>query len=85
MELSCDGSSAIAVLSGVDAELVAARQRIAELEGLVEAQARVIDRLQAQVEMVGELEAKVAELERRLGQNSGNSGKPSSRDPAAER
>jgi hypothetical protein len=40
---------------------------------------------EAQVTLVAKLEARIAELERRLGQNSGNSGLPSSRDPAAER
>ena len=40
---------------------------------------------EALVAVVAELEARIAELERRLGQNSGNSGLPPSRDPAAER
>jgi transposase len=35
--------------------------------------------------VIARLEARVVELERRLGTNSGNSGVPSSRDPAAER
>ena len=34
---------------------------------------------------VAELTSRIAELERRLGQNSGNSGLPSSRDTAEER
>ncbi len=34
---------------------------------------------------VSELEERLAEIERRMSQNSGNSGKPSSRDPVAER
>jgi transposase len=55
--------------------VVAQAKRIEELETLGESQARLIERL----------ESRVAELERRLGQNSGNSGKPSSRDSAAER
>jgi transposase len=46
-----------------------------ELAGLVKAQAEEIERLKARID----------ELERRLGQNSGNSGKPSSGDPVAER
>ena len=41
--------------------------------------------IEAQWEVIVRLEAHVAELERQLGQNSGNSGLPSSRDPAAER
>jgi len=40
---------------------------------------------EALVALVGRLEARVADLERRLGQNSGNSGLPSSRDTAKER
>ncbi len=56
--------------------------RIAELEGLVAAQ---VERNQAQHRLIERLEARVAELERQLSQNSGNSGKPPSRDPAAER
>ena len=36
-------------------------------------------------ERIAALEARLAELERRLGQNSGNSSLPSSRDPATER
>ncbi len=56
--------------------------RIAELEGLVAAQ---VERNQAQHRLIERLEARVAELERQLSQNSGNSGKPPSRGPAAER
>ena len=59
---------------------------------LVVEQARTIEQLLAQVEVIDELRAsnerlssRVAELERQLGQNSGNSGKPPSRDSAAER
>jgi len=37
------------------------------------------------VTLVLRLEAKVAELEAKLGSNSGNSSTPPSRDPAAER
>lgn len=51
------------------------RARIAELEALVASQARAIERL----------EVLVAELRRQAGRNSGNSGKPPSRDPADER
>ncbi len=57
-------------------------RRIAELEAIVVAQAETIE---AQRLVIERLEAKVAELERRLGQNSGNSGTPPSRDPAGER
>jgi transposase len=42
-------------------------------------------RLAAGDERIASLEAKLADLERRLGQNSGNSSLPSSRDPATER
>jgi transposase len=55
------------------------RQQLIEL---VLAQAAMIERLSAEV---AGLRARVAELEARLGQNSGNSSTPSSRDPAAER
>ena len=41
--------------------------------------------IEAQWEVIVRLEAHVAELERQLGQNSGNSGRPRSRDSAAER
>ncbi len=57
-------------------------RRIAELEALVAAQAETIE---AQRRVIKRLEARVGELERQLGQNSGNSGKPPSRDSAAER
>lgn len=64
----------------------------AELAGLVVRQGEMIEQLQAEVAGTAqlraenrELRARVAELERRLGQNSGNSGKPSSRDSTAER
>jgi len=53
-----------------------------ELAALVVEQARAIEDLRAEN---GELRARVAELERVVGQNSGNSGKPPSRDSAAER
>lgn len=53
-----------------------------ELAALVVEQAKTITLLQDEVR---ELRARVAELERQLGQNSGNSGKPPSRDTAAER
>lgn len=56
--------------------------RIAELEALVAAQASTIEVLREQNER---LETRVAELVRQAGQNSGNSGKPPSRDSAAER
>ncbi len=56
--------------------------RIAELEALVSAQAETIQLLR---ELNERLEERVTELERQLRQNSGNSGKPPSRDPAAER
>ena len=57
-------------------------RRIAGLEALVAQQAALIE---AQREVISRLESRVAELERQLGQNSGNSGRPPSRDPAAER
>jgi len=53
-----------------------------ELAALVVEQARAIEDLRAENR---ELRARVAELERVVGQNSGNSGKPPSRDSAAER
>lgn len=73
--------------------------RIAELETLLAAQealvveqAAAIARLVEQASVIADLVAanealteRVADLERQLGQNSGNSGKPPSRDPAAER
>lgn len=46
------------------------------------AQAALIERLEAEL---AEMRSKVAELEEKLGQNSGNSSKPPSRDPASER
>jgi transposase len=49
---------------------------------LVSSQAGTIERLESAVKA---LETEVAELKRRLRQHSGNSGKPPSRDPAAER
>jgi transposase len=56
-----------------------------ELAELVVEQARVIEHLQSEVAAMDRLRARVAELERIVGQNSGNSGKPPSRDSAAER
>jgi len=64
------------------ARIEAYEARIAELAALVAAQAETIQSLR---EMNGRIEARVAELERQAGQNSENSGKPPSRDPAAER
>ena len=49
---------------------------------MVAAQAETIRSLR---ELNERLVARVTELERQLGQNSGNLGKPRSRDPAAER
>lgn len=69
-------------MGGDDARFEAYEARITELVALVAAQAETIKSLR---EMNERLEARVAELERQLGQNSGNSGKPPSRDPAAER
>ena len=74
-------------------------RRIAELEAVVASQAELLDRqadlLVKHAELVELVEAlrqvnqrldeRVADLERQLGQNSGNSGKPPSRDPSAER
>ncbi len=56
-----------------------------ELAALVVEQAKIIEQLQSEVVEMGRLRARVAELERIVGQNSGNSGKPPSRDSAAER
>ncbi len=56
--------------------------RIAERPALVDAQAEAN---RAQRELIERLQARVAELERQLGQNSGKSGRPPSRHPAAER
>jgi transposase len=53
-----------------------------ELAALVVEQAKAIEELRAENR---DLQARVAELERLAGQNSGNSGKPPSRDSAAER
>ncbi len=53
-----------------------------ELAELVVEQAETISLLRAEVR---DLRSRVAELERQLGLNSGNSGKPPSRDPVAER
>ncbi|MGH9269408.1 MAG: IS66 family transposase, partial [Acidimicrobiales bacterium] len=62
-------------MSDESSEVEAYRARIAGLEAMVATQAAAIERL----------ESLVAELRRQAGQNSGNSGKPPSRDPAAER
>ncbi|MCU4187450.1 IS66 family transposase [Acidiferrimicrobium sp. IK] len=56
-----------------------------ELAALVVEQAKIIEQLQSEVAGMDRLRARVAELERIVGQNSGNSGKPPSRDSAAER
>ncbi len=56
-----------------------------ELAALVVDQARVIDQLRGQLAEIAGLRSRVADLERQLGQNSGNSGKPPSRDSSAER
>ena len=53
-----------------------------ELAVLVAEQAKAIEELRAENR---ELRSRVGELERQLGQNSGNSGKPPSRDSVAER
>ncbi len=64
-------------------------RRIADLEAVVASQAQLIrsqaELIESQRETIEKLEAKVAGLERQLGQNSGNSGTPPSRDTAAER
>jgi transposase len=52
---------------------------------IINLQAGQIETLTAQLGDIEQLKSRIAELERRLGQNSGNSGLPSSRDPAAER
>ncbi len=54
-------------------------------EELVAEVARLSELVAAQGRMIEQLRAENAELKRQLGQNSGNSGKPPSRDPAAER
>ncbi len=51
-------------------------RRITGLEALVAQQAELIE---AQRAVISRLESRVAKLERQLGQNSGNSGLPSSR------
>jgi transposase len=56
-----------------------------ELVALVVEQARIIEQLRSEVSEMERLRVRVAELERIVGQNSGNSGKPPSRDSAAER
>ena len=58
-----------------DARIEAYEARIAELESVVDTLRRLNERL----------EARITELERQASRNSGNSGKPPSRDPAAER
>jgi transposase len=60
------------------AENAALRDQVAEIAGLSELVA-------SQAKIIEQLQADVIELKRQLGQNSGNSGKPSSRDPVAER
>ncbi|MGH9154719.1 MAG: IS66 family transposase [Acidimicrobiales bacterium] len=74
-------------------------RRVGELEAVVAKQEELLDRqsefIAKHAELVElmetlrqlnqRLEQRVAELERQLGQNSGNSGKPPSRDSAAER
>ncbi|MGI8683851.1 MAG: IS66 family transposase, partial [Acidimicrobiales bacterium] len=78
------------------ARIEAYEAHVGELEALVAAQAETIralqelnERLEARAcelsEANEQLQARVGELERQAGQNSGNSGKPPSRDPAAER
>ncbi|MGH9153861.1 MAG: IS66 family transposase [Acidimicrobiales bacterium] len=69
-------------MSSESKQIEAYRVRNAELEALVASQAELITALRRDNE---QLQARVAELERQLGQNSGNSGKPPSRDPATER
>lgn len=73
-----------------DAALIAGYQRqVAELVALVAEQGATIAAQAETIEALRQanerLEARVAELERQAGQNSGNSGKPPSRDSAAER
>lgn len=71
--------------------MIACRPRMRS-GGAVAAQAVTIERLEAELVVlraraddIARLKSRVAELERQLGQNSGNSGKPPSRDPVAER
>jgi transposase len=54
-------------------------------EQLLAENARMAELITAQAETIEQLRSQVAELQRRLDQNSGNSGKPSSRDSAEER
>lgn len=73
-----------------DAALIAGYERqVGELVALVGEQAAMIAEQAETIEALRQanqrLEARVAELERQAGQNSGNSGKPPSRDTAAER
>jgi transposase len=65
------------------------RPSYAELADLVVEQAKMLDGLRDEVLVLQQanarLESRIAELERAAGQHSGNSGKPPSRDPSAER
>ena len=58
---------------------------VVKQDEIIRAQADIILDLQSKVGDLDNLRSRVAELERQLGQNSGNSGKPPSRDSAAER
>jgi transposase len=61
------------------------KRLLAENVSLHARAAELTDSLTGRDARIAELESRVAELARRLDQNSGNSSKPSSRDPAAER
>ncbi len=68
-------------------EAVVAKQErlLADQAELITKQAGLVDIVESLRKTNDRLQARVAELERQLGENSGNSGKPPSHDPAAER
>jgi len=75
-------AEALALVDDLRAENASLQARTGELaDGLAERDIRIAE----QGARIAELEARLAELARRLDQNSGNSSKPSSRDPVAER
>ena len=82
-------AEALALVDDLRAENASLQARTGELsDGLAERDARLAERdvrITEQGARIAELETRLAELARRLDQNSGNSSKPSSRDPAAER
>ncbi len=72
-------------IAELDAVVAKQARLLAEQAELITKQAGLVDVVESLRKMNERLEARVAELERQLGQNSGNSGKPPSRDPASER